>query len=103
MTRQITLNPARFTDADLRAMVEQLAFLADNDPSVTESLDLHQGSFTLRVKLLDGSKPGVQEMDKLAAIYRESPFKLMQLLMKLFDVTCMDDIRDLETEISDQP
>lgn len=94
------LNADNISEHDYRAMVEQLKFLAEYDFSVSESLDLYQGSFAFRVKMTDGSKPGVHVMRNVAACYVESPFKLMQLLMKLLDVNSLEAINELAAEVA---
>lgn len=89
----IEIHPENLSDADRQVMVRDLEHLVLYDYPLAESIDVTQRSFTIRAKVSNGDKPGVQDMYNAAAIYSEAPFKLMQLLMKLLDIHGADELR----------
>ena len=88
-----TLTTETFDDHDRQQLVEMLLHLIDNDYSSSEKITLYQASFSLHVKITDGTKPGVAAMDRFASTYTKAGFLLMQVLMKLLDNPTVDEPR----------
>lgn len=95
----ITLTTETFDDHDRQQLVVMLLHLMENDYSVSEKLTLNQASFSLHVKLTDGTKPGVSAMDRFASTYTKSGFLLMQVLLKLLDNPTTDEVREMAAQL----
>lgn len=96
----IFLTTETFDDRDRRELVEMLLHLIDNDYSSSEKLTLNQASFSLHVKLTDGTKPGVSAMDRFASTYTKSGFLLMRVLLKLLDNPTDNEVRELSKQLA---